>query len=156
MLRPRFLNSLHLQFFPKNNCRMSFYHTLGFFFLAFWRGGLGAVLGISAISATFSCSFPAFWAGLGCCLGNFCGFSYFFLLFSSFLAGFVVCYIIFVHYTFLAYGFNEHLPLGIYLPRMMAFSIKNFISTIKLFIGFIGWAALCFFVVPAFYAAIRN
>lgn len=56
----------------------------------------------------------------------------------------VVCYIIFVHYTFLAYGFNEHLPLGIYLPRMMAFSIKNFISTIKLFIGFIGWAALCF------------
>ena len=63
----------------------------------------------------------------------------------------VVCYIIFVHYTFLAYGFNEHLPLGIYLPRMMAFSIKNFISTIKLFIGFIGWAALCFFVVPAFY-----
>ena len=64
----------------------------------------------------------------------------------------VVCYIIFVHYTFLAYGFNEHLPLGIYLPRMMAFSIKNFIPTIKLFIGFIGWAALCFFVVPAFYA----
>lgn len=64
----------------------------------------------------------------------------------------VVCYIIFVHYTFLAYGFNEHLPLGVYLPRMMAFSIKNFIPTIKLFIGFIGWAALCFFVVPAFYA----
>lgn len=64
----------------------------------------------------------------------------------------VVCYIIFVHYTFLAYGFNEHLPLGVYLPRIMAFSIKNFIPTIKLFIGFIGWAALCFFVVPAFYA----
>ena len=64
----------------------------------------------------------------------------------------VVCYIIFVHYTFLAYGFNEHLPLGIYLPRMMAFSIKNFISTIKLFIGFIGWGALCFFFFPAFYA----
>jgi len=53
---------------------------------------LGAVLGISAISATFSCSFPAFWAGLGCCLGNFCGFSYFFLLFSSFLAGFGVLF----------------------------------------------------------------
>ena len=63
----------------------------------------------------------------------------------------VVCYIIFVHYTFLAYGFNEHLPLGVYLPRIMAFSIKNFIPTIKLFIGFISWAALCFFVVPAFY-----
>ena len=71
---------------------------------------------------------------------------------SPSLTAVVVCYIIFVHYTFLAYGFNEHLPLGIYLPRMMAFSIKNFIPTIKLFIGFIGWAALCFFVVPAFYA----
>lgn len=64
----------------------------------------------------------------------------------------VVCYIIFVHYTLLAYGFNENLPLGVYLPRMMAFSIKNFIPTIKLFVGFIGWAALCFFVVPALYA----
>ena len=64
----------------------------------------------------------------------------------------VVCYIIFVHYTLLAYGFNENLPIGVYLPRMMAFSIKNFIPTIKLFVGFIGWAALCFFVVPAFYA----
>lgn len=64
----------------------------------------------------------------------------------------VVCYIIFVHYTFLAYGFNENLPLGVYLPRMMAFSIKNFMSTVKLFVGFIGWAALCFFVVPALYA----
>ena len=52
----------------------------------------GAVLGISAVSAAFFCSFPAFWAGLGCCLGNFCGFSYFFLLFSSFLAGFGVLF----------------------------------------------------------------
>ena len=66
-----------------------------YFFLLFsgFLGGVwGAVLGISAISATFSCSFPAFWAGLGCCLGNFCGFSYFFLLFSSFLAGFGVLF----------------------------------------------------------------
>lgn len=62
-----------------------------YFFLLFsgFLGGVwGAVLGISAISATFSCSFPAFWAGLG----NFCGFSYFFLLFSSFLAGFGVLF----------------------------------------------------------------
>ena len=45
-----------------------------YFFLLFsgFLGGVwGAVLGISAISATFSCSFPAFWAGLGCCLGEF-------------------------------------------------------------------------------------
>ena len=45
----------------------------------------------------------------------------------------VVCYIIFVHYTFLAYGFNEHLPLGIYLPRMMVFFNKvTLLPTIKL------------------------
>ena len=61
-----------------------------YFFLLFsgFLGGVwGAVLGISAISATFSCSFLAFGRGLGCCLGNFCGFSYFFLLFSGFLGG---------------------------------------------------------------------
>ncbi len=62
-----------------------------YFFLLFsgFLGGVwGAVLGISAISATFSCSFQAFGRGLGCCFGDFCDFSYFFLLFSSFLGGF--------------------------------------------------------------------
>lgn len=63
----------------------------------------------------------------------------------------IMCYIIFVHYTFLAYGFNDSLPIGTYLPKMVAFSVKNLIPTIKLFVGFIGWAALCFFVVPALY-----
>jgi len=43
----------------------------------------GAVLGIFAVSATFSRllfagSFPAFGLGLGCCFGDFCSFSYFF------------------------------------------------------------------------------
>ena len=52
----------------------------------------GAVWGISAVSATFSCSFPAFALGLGCCFTNFCGFSYFFLLFSGFCAGFRVLF----------------------------------------------------------------
>lgn len=65
----------------------------------------------------------------------------------------VVCYIIFVHYTFLAYGFNENLPIGFFLPKMAVFAVKNLGSTIKLFVGFIGWAALCFFAVPAFYVA---
>ena len=35
----------------------------------------GAVWGISAVSATFSCSFPDFWRDFGCCFANFCGFS---------------------------------------------------------------------------------
>ena len=47
------------------------------FFPAFWLS-LGAVLGISAVSATFSRIFFSFLAGFGCCFGDFCGFSYFF------------------------------------------------------------------------------
>lgn len=49
-----------------------------YFFLLFsgFLGGVwGAVLGISAISATFSCSFQAFGLGLGCCFRNFMDFS---------------------------------------------------------------------------------
>ena len=46
----------------------------------------GAVLRISAVSATFSCSFLVFWRSLRCCFADFCGFSYFFLLFSGFWA----------------------------------------------------------------------
>ena len=46
------------------------------FFPAFWLSS-GAVLGISAVSATFSRLFPAFWLGLGSCFGDFCSFSYF-------------------------------------------------------------------------------
>ena len=39
---------------------------------------LGAVLGISAVSATFSRIFPAFGLDFGCCFRDFCSFSYFF------------------------------------------------------------------------------
>ena len=49
------------------------YFLPGLFRLFGWVWG--AVLGISAVSATFSCSFPDFGLGLGCCLGNLCGFS---------------------------------------------------------------------------------
>jgi len=35
----------------------------------------GAVCGISAVSATFFCSFQAFWLGLGCCFRNFRNYS---------------------------------------------------------------------------------
>ena len=52
------------------------YFLPGLFRLFGWVWG--AVLGISAVSATFSCSFPDFGLSLGCCLWNFCGFSYFF------------------------------------------------------------------------------
>ena len=60
---------------------------------------------ISAVSATFSCFFPDFWAGLGCCFGDFCGFSYFFLLFSGFLGGFGVLFRGFLRFQLLFSAF---------------------------------------------------
>ena len=66
------------------------YFLPGLFRLFGWVWG--AVLGISAVSATFSCSFPDFGLGLGCCLGNFCGFSYFFPALFRILAGFRVLF----------------------------------------------------------------
>ena len=35
-------------------------------------------MGISAVSATFCRVFSGFWAGFGCCFGDFCSLSYFF------------------------------------------------------------------------------
>ena len=61
----------------------------------------GAVLVISAVSATFFCSFPNFWWGLGCCFVDFYGFSYFFLLFPGFLAGFGVLFWEFLRFQLL-------------------------------------------------------
>ena len=54
------------------------------FFPAFWLG-LGAVLGIFAVSATFSRLFSGFWAGFGSCFRDFCCFSYFFSAFFRLL-----------------------------------------------------------------------
>lgn len=53
----------------------------------------------------FFCSFPDFELGLGCCLWNFCGFSYFFLLFSGFLAEFWVLFCGFLRFQLLFSGF---------------------------------------------------
>ena len=54
----------------------TFFRVFAVFFLAFWLG-LGAVLGIFAVSATFSRLFSGFWAGFGSCFRDFCCFSYF-------------------------------------------------------------------------------
>ena len=50
----------------------SYFFLLFFGFLA---GVWDAVWGISAVSAAFSCSFQAFWLGLGCCFRNFRNYS---------------------------------------------------------------------------------
>ena len=62
---------------------------------------MGAVLGFLAVSATFFWSFPDFGLGLRCCFGVFCGFSYFFLLFSGFWAGFEVLFWRFLRFQLL-------------------------------------------------------
>ena len=77
----------------------SSYFLPGLFRILGWVWG--AVFGISAFSATFSCSYPDFWLGLGCCFSDFCGFSYFFLLFSEFLVGFGVLFCGFLRFQLL-------------------------------------------------------
>jgi hypothetical protein len=77
----------------------SSYFLPGLFRILGWVWG--AVFGISAFSATFSCSFLDFGLGLRCCFGDFCGFSYFFLLFSGFLVGFGVLFCGFLRFQLL-------------------------------------------------------
>ena len=45
-------------------------------FFRLFRWGWGAVLWISAVSATFFRNFSSFWAGLGCCFRSFMDYSY--------------------------------------------------------------------------------
>lgn len=60
-------------------------------------------------------------------------------------------YFIFVHYPLIAYSTFENMPITKCVFSMYIFSLRHLKQTIKLAFGFIGWAALCFFVVPAFY-----
>jgi hypothetical protein len=67
---------------------------------------LGAVLGISAVSATFSRLFSGFLAEFGSCFGDFCSFSYFFSAFSGFLAWFGELFWGFLQFQLLFAGFS--------------------------------------------------
>lgn len=63
-------------------CSFSYFFS-GLFRLLGWVWG--AVLGIFAVSATFSRLFSGFWAGFGSCFRDFCCFSYFLLAFLRLL-----------------------------------------------------------------------
>ena len=77
-------------------CNFSFFiHAI---FLAYGLG-LGAVLEISTVSATFFWIFFGFWVGFGSCFGDFCGFSYFFLDFFGFWVDFGSCFKSFMDYS---------------------------------------------------------
>ncbi len=66
-------------------------------------------------------------------------------------AAMIFAYFIFVHYSLIAYSFNDSKRVADYTVGMYSFSLANLGATIKMIPAFIGWAALCFFVVPAFY-----
>ena len=76
-----------------------------YFFLLFsgFLGGVwGAVLGISAISATFSALFRIFGWGLGCCFGDFCDFR----VKSKFVCKFIFQLCGFIYATFIFKRFD--------------------------------------------------
>lgn len=60
-------------------------------------------------------------------------------------------YIVFVNYSMLAYAFDDNCSVIRCTFGMYLFSFKNLGAALKLVISFLGWIALCFFVVPAFY-----
>lgn len=68
---------------------------------------------------------------------------------SIILIGFF--YILFVNSSMFLYAENPNLNALKCFGIGVKISFKNFISYIKLFFGFSGWIALCFFVVPALY-----
>lgn len=66
-------------------------------------------------------------------------------------AAIVTVYLVFVHYQLTAYAINDSLPVTKYAFGMYLFAFKNLGAALKLIFSFLGWIALCFFVVPAFY-----
>lgn len=63
----------------------------------------------------------------------------------------ILIFFMFIHYPIIAYSMNMNVPYGKYFFGFVGFSARNLWATLKLFFSFIGWMALCFFVVPAFY-----
>lgn len=62
-----------------------------------------------------------------------------------------LAYFIFVHFVLFAYAQDDSKKVLHYVFGICSFSVKHLGETIKLLFTFLGWIALCFFVVPAFY-----
>lgn len=64
----------------------------------------------------------------------------------------VIIYLLFVHYSLIAYSFDDRLSASKYMFGYIGFSFRHFAKTLKLVISFIGWIVLsCAFIVPAIY-----
>lgn len=64
---------------------------------------------------------------------------------------YVLAYMIFVHYPLMIYALRSDIPIGKCVFGSIGFSFKHFGKLFKLMLSYIGWFALCFFVVPALY-----
>lgn len=60
-------------------------------------------------------------------------------------------YLFFVNYAMFLYVDNPNTNVFCCFGRGIKMFVKNFGNTMRLYFSFIGWIALCFFVVPAFY-----
>lgn len=60
-------------------------------------------------------------------------------------------YLFFVNYAMFLYVDNPNTNVFCCFGRGIRMFVKNFCNTMRLYFSFIGWIALCFFVVPAFY-----
>ena len=68
---------------------------------------------------------------------------------SVLLVSFV--YLFFVNYAMFLFVDNPNTNVFCCFGRGIKMFVKNFGNTMRLYFSFIGWIALCFFVVPAFY-----
>lgn len=63
----------------------------------------------------------------------------------------LLVYMLFVHYPLMAYALDDSIGIGKCVFVTMGFSFAHFKELFKLMLSFIGWFALCFFVVSAIY-----
>ena len=65
----------------------------------------------------------------------------------------ILFYMIFVHYQLFGYAVDDSRGVIESTLGTVPFALKNFGKLFTLIVSFIGWFALCFFVVPAMYVA---
>ena len=63
----------------------------------------------------------------------------------------VLVYFIFMHYSLFAYASDDSMSIFNCTFGLYGFSLRHILDTIKLLCSFIGWIALCFFVIPVLY-----
>ena len=63
----------------------------------------------------------------------------------------VLLYMLFAHYPLMRYALSENIGVTDCVFGTLGFSLRHFGKLFRLALSFIGWFALCFFVVPVLY-----